>query len=88
VSSGTAAAAETTSFTYDALGRLVAVTTSTGPNQGLNVRTCYDRAGNRSTHTVATSGSQAPCPPPPPGPPPPPPPGGSAARAAGSVADA
>jgi YD repeat-containing protein len=61
-----AAASETVTFTYDALGRLVAVATAGGPNDGLNVGTCYDRAGNRSAYTVATGGAPPACPPPPP----------------------
>ena len=70
VFSGTASAQDVTAYAYDALGRLVASTTSGGPNSGLNVRTCYDSAGNRTTYAVATGGSSPPpCPPPPPPPP-------------------
>lgn len=70
-----AQASETTVYTYDALGRLVAVSTSGGPNNGLNKGACYDRAGNRSTYSVGTAGAPPPpCPPPPPPPPSPPPP--------------
>lgn len=68
VLSESARASETTVYTYDALGRLVAVATSGGPNNGLNVATCYDGAGNRATYSAGTGG-----PPPPPCPPPPPP---------------
>lgn len=72
---GSAQASETVRYTYDALGRLVAVKSTGGPNEGVNVGTCYDRAGNRSTYTVGTGGTPPPpCPPPPPSPPPPPPP--------------
>ena len=54
-------ASETVTYTYDALGRLVAVSTSGGPNDDVNVSTAYDPAGNRSNYSV-TSGA----PPPPP----------------------
>lgn len=70
---GAAAASDTVTYTYDALGRLVAVTTSDGPNNGQAVSTSYDPAGNRSNHSL--SGSGTPPPPPPPPPPAPPPPG-------------
>lgn len=43
-----AQASEVTTYTYDALGRLVAVTTSGEPNNGLAISTAYDPAGNRS----------------------------------------
>jgi YD repeat-containing protein len=64
---GTGAASETTSYSYDALGRLVAVATAGGPNDGLAVATAYDPAGNRSSYSV---GGGTPPPPPPPPPPP------------------
>ncbi|HYG29067.1 MAG TPA: hypothetical protein VD887_02515 [Allosphingosinicella sp.] len=70
VLSEAAQASETIVYTYDALGRLVAVSTSGGPNNGLNVSTCYDRAGNRAAYAVAT-GSPPPACPPPSSPPPP-----------------
>jgi hypothetical protein len=44
-----AQAAETVSYTYDALGRLTATTTSGGPNAGMATGTGYDPAGNRAT---------------------------------------
>jgi YD repeat-containing protein len=67
--SSAAQASDTTSYTYDALGRLVVVTTSGGPNNGLVVGICYDRSGNRTTYSVSTNGSPPPpCPPPPPSP--------------------
>jgi hypothetical protein len=68
-----AQASETVAYSYDALGRLVAVSTSGGPNNGKGIGTCYDRAGNRTSYTVAT-GTPATCAPPPAPPPPPPPP--------------
>lgn len=80
-----ARASDTTTYRYDALGRLIAVTTSGGPNNGQNVGTCYDRAGNRTTYTVNTTGTPPPaCPPPPPSPPPAP---GSARHFAADRAD-
>jgi YD repeat-containing protein len=66
--SQSAQASETIAYTYDALGRLVAVSSSGGPNNGLNVSTCYDRAGNRAVYAVATGSPPAACPPPPPPP--------------------
>ena len=84
---GAAQASETVTYTYDALGRLIAVSTSGGPNDGQAVGTCYDPAGNRSTYAVATGTPPPPCAPPPP-PPPPPPPGGAAQLFAAARADA
>ena len=68
-------ASDTVTYSYDALGRLIAVSTSGGPNNGQAVSTGYDPAGNRANYCLATAGTPA-CPPPgpPPGPPPPPPP--------------
>ena len=62
---GAAQASETVTYTYDALGRLIAVSTSGGPNNGQAVGTCYDPAGNRTTYSVATGAPPAPCAPPP-----------------------
>lgn len=45
-------AAESVSYTYDALGRLVATTTSGGPNSGMAMGTTFDPAGNRTAYTV------------------------------------
>jgi hypothetical protein len=75
VLSNPALASETTVYSYDALGRLVAATTSGGPNHGLGAAIGYDPAGNRSSYSVGGS-SGAPPPAPPPSPPPaqPPPP--------------
>ena len=53
-----------TTYSYDALGRLVSVT---NPNSTVTTYT-YDAAGNRTAVTTGTGGS----PPPPPPPPPPP----------------
>jgi YD repeat-containing protein len=75
-----ALASETTTYSYDALGRLVATTSSGTVNNGLATSIAYDPAGNRSCYTVtgAATGSGGACgsgppPPPPPSPPPPPP---------------
>jgi hypothetical protein len=48
-------AAETVTYTYDALGRLVTSTVSSGPNSGLNTALTYDGAGNRTALTVTGS---------------------------------
>jgi YD repeat-containing protein len=48
----TAFAQEVVEFRYDALGRLIEASTSSGPNSGLNTRTGFDPAGNRSVYTV------------------------------------
>jgi hypothetical protein len=74
-----AVASETITYSYDALGRLVATSSSGTVNNGLATAIAYDPAGNRSCYTVAgaatgTGGSCTPPPPPPPSPPPPPPP--------------
>jgi hypothetical protein len=47
-----ARAAETVSYTYDALGRITASTTSGGPNSGMATGTTFDAAGNRASYTV------------------------------------
>src|SRR4051812_28604292 len=50
---GQVQASDTVSYTYDALGRLVAVSTSGGVNNGISVATGYDPAGNRSSYNVS-----------------------------------
>lgn len=62
--SGPGNASETVTYTYDELGRLVAVATSGGPNDALAVSTTYDPAGNRTNYAVSTGGTP-PSPPPP-----------------------
>lgn len=52
---------ETTNYSYDALGRLVATTRSGGPNNGVNMASCFDRAGNRMRYDIATAPPSA-CP--------------------------
>jgi len=75
-----AQASETTTYSYDALGRLVSSASSGTVNNGLSTTLSYDPAGNRSCYGVtgAPTGSGSACgtppPPPPPSPPPPSPP--------------
>lgn len=45
-----AQASETSTYTYDALGRLTAVARSGGPNDGAQVNTVFDANGNRTSH--------------------------------------
>ena len=45
-------AAETVTYTYDALGRLVKVEHAGGSNSGMQQTTTFDPAGNRSNYTV------------------------------------
>ena len=44
---------ETVTYSYDALGRLVASTTIGGPNSGVSTGTSFDPAGNRSGYSVS-----------------------------------
>jgi YD repeat-containing protein len=79
---GTGRASETVTYKFDALGRLVGVTTSGGPNNALAVSASYDPAGNRCSYYVAgAGGAETPAPPAcpsgTPAPPPPPPPSGN-----------
>src|SRR3954468_7263787 len=48
-----APATETTTYRYDALGRLVATSSSGSVNNGLATGIAYDPAGNRSGYTVS-----------------------------------
>jgi hypothetical protein len=50
-----ALAQETTTYTYDALGRLVTASQSGGPSAGTSTALTYDPAGNRTNVTVAGS---------------------------------
>jgi hypothetical protein len=45
-------AQETVTYTYDALGRLIASSTSGGPNNGTQTGTSFDPASNRTNYTV------------------------------------
>lgn len=47
-----ASATETSTYKYDALGRLVETTTSGGPSNGTSTAVAYDKAGNRSNYNV------------------------------------
>jgi YD repeat-containing protein len=67
-------ASETTTYKYDALGRLVDQSSTGTVNNGVKTQVCYDKAGNRITYGVVGVGTPAPPPPPCPPPPPPPPP--------------
>jgi hypothetical protein len=60
-------ASETTTYTYDALGRLVTSTRRGGPSSGVNMASCFDRAGNRLRYDTLTS-TPAACPTPTPTP--------------------
>lgn len=51
---------ETTTYTYDALGRLVTSTTAGGPNGGVTVQPAYDPAGNRTQYNVSGSSNTSP----------------------------
>lgn len=54
-------AQETTTYTYDPLGRLAGSSISGGPNNGVQTATCFDNAGNRSKYQTGSSGLQS-CP--------------------------
>ena len=56
-------AAETVSYSYDELGRLIQTSKSGGPATGAQTTTTFDPAGNRTNQT--TTGAP-PAPPPPP----------------------
>jgi YD repeat-containing protein len=58
-SSARADAGDTVTYGYDALGRLVAVSTSGGPNSGQAVAVGYDPAGNRCNYSLSTTGAPA-----------------------------
>lgn len=62
-----ALAQETTSYSYDGLGRLKGSSISGGTNSGRTTGTCFDAAGNRTRYDVATSAPSA-CPTPTPTP--------------------
>jgi hypothetical protein len=62
-----ALAQETTTYSYDGLGRLKGSAITGGTNSGRVTGTCFDAAGNRTRYDVAT-GTPAACPPPTPTP--------------------
>lgn len=47
---GAVSASETSTYTYDALGRLITATRSGGPSDGVQIATVFDAAGNRTSH--------------------------------------
>lgn len=51
-------AASTTTYTYDALGRLVQANTTGSVNNGAQMSTTYDPADNRVTYQVTGSASK------------------------------
>lgn len=51
-----AIASETTTYTYDALGRLVQVSNAGGPRNGATNATRYDPAGNRGASSMSEMG--------------------------------
>lgn len=53
-------AAETKTYTYDALGRLQATVTSGGPANGVSTTTNYDKADNRTRYSVTGSNNRPP----------------------------
>jgi hypothetical protein len=53
--SAPAYAQETTTYTYDAKGRVVGVVRSGGPSSGTNTQYQYDKADNRTNVTVSGS---------------------------------
>lgn len=59
--SAPAAASEIQSYTYDALGRLVAVQHSGSVNNGQAHSLCYDPAGNRTQYKSSSTGGLASC---------------------------
>jgi hypothetical protein len=56
-----ALAQETSTYSYDGLGRLKGSTIAGGTNSGRVTGTCFDAAGNRTRYDVATSAPTA-CP--------------------------
>jgi hypothetical protein len=65
-----AQAGETTAYSYDPLGRLVATSSTGTVNNGVATSVAYDPAGNRSSYAVTGAGGGSPPPVPPPAPPP------------------
>ena len=59
IAPATASAGETVTYTYDALGRLTAVSTAGTVNNGVTVTTGYDPAGNRCNYSVTGVGGVA-----------------------------
>lgn len=55
LAAGGARAGSTTTYTYDALGRLVQASTTGTVNNGVQMSTTYDPADNRTTYQVTGS---------------------------------
>lgn len=55
-----AIASETTTYSYDALGRLTGSSSTGSVNNGLNTAIQYDPAGNRTNYTVTGSSNNSP----------------------------
>lgn len=55
-----ATAGETTTYSYDALGRLTGSASTGTVNNGLNTAIQYDPAGNRTNYTVTGSANNSP----------------------------
>jgi hypothetical protein len=53
-------AAETVTYTYDALGRLIGSQVSSGPANGVTTAIQYDAADNRSNYTVTGASNSPP----------------------------
>jgi YD repeat-containing protein len=58
--SDSVSAAETVTYSYDALGRLVRTQKNGGPASGVDAQVQYDAAGNRTNVTVQGAVSNAP----------------------------
>lgn len=58
--SAPALASETTTYSYDALGRLTGSSSAGTVNNGLNTSIQYDPAGNRTNYTVTGSANNSP----------------------------
>jgi hypothetical protein len=54
-------AAETVTYQYDALARLITKSNIGSVNAGKKVTVCYDAAGNRKVYKVAANGTAAVC---------------------------
>lgn len=48
---------EMTTYSYDALGRLVTTSRTGGPSNGIAMATCFDPAGNRMQYSTGTGGA-------------------------------
>jgi hypothetical protein len=55
-------AAETVTYQYDALGRLIKKSSAGTVNTNKRVTVCYDAAGNRKVYKVAANGATVVCP--------------------------